>query len=134
MSDRNMCALLALFLLALPSCSRDGGSEAGDVREVTVTMGEFYFQTTDSIFEAGVPYRFVLRNEGQMPHEWAVVPRGDADESRLLFEVEEDDLPPGATVTREFTFHEAGEYDFACYMPGHYEGGMILPVRVRSAG
>ncbi len=96
-------------------------------------MGEFHFETTDTIFEAGVPYRFVLRNEGQMAHEWAVVPRGDSDESRLLFEVEEDDLPAGATVTRVFTFPEAGDYDFSCYMPGHYEGGMVLPVRVRAS-
>jgi uncharacterized cupredoxin-like copper-binding protein len=96
-------------------------------------MGEMSFETTDSVFTAGVPYRMVLRNEGQMPHEWAVVPRGDAEESRLVFEVEEGDLAPGATVIREFTFPEAGEYDFACYMPGHYEGGMVIPVRVRAA-
>lgn len=102
-------------------------------REVTVVLSEFHFATSDTVFKAGVPYRFVLRNEGREAHEWAVVPRGDTDEGNLLFEVEEEDLPSGATVVREFTFAEPGLYDFACYMPGHYSGGMVLPVRVVSA-
>lgn len=133
MNNRNVFAIAALALLSLPACAERGEAETTDAREVTVTMGEFSFETSDSVFEAGVPYRFVLKNEGRMPHEWAVVPRGDADESNLLFEVEEEDLPAGATVVREFTFPEAGEYDFSCYMPGHYEGGMVLPVRVGAA-
>jgi uncharacterized cupredoxin-like copper-binding protein len=120
----------AALLVALPGCAPSGDAASAEAREVTVTMGEFWFESSDSIFTAGVPYRFVLQNVGQMPHEWAVVPRGDVDESRLLFEVEEEELPPGATVVREFTFPEAGEFDFACYLPGHYEGGMVLPIRV----
>lgn len=123
---------VALFA-AVTACGGQADAEPGAAQEVTVRMSEMRFQTTDSVFVAGVPYRFVLRNDGQMAHEWAVVPRGDADESRMLFEVEEEELPPGATVVREFTFPEAGEYDFACFMPGHYEGGMVLPVRVVAA-
>lgn len=103
-------------------------------REVTITMSEFHFSASQEVFEPGVAYRFILKNVGEMPHEWAVVPRGAEDESELLFEVEEDDLPPGATVTRDFTFPEAGEYDFACFMPAHYEGGMVLPVTVSGGG
>lgn len=106
-------------------------SAASDaVREVVITMSEYEFESSDTIFTAGVPYRFVFRNEGREAHEWAVVPRGAKDESELLFEVEEDELPAGATVVREFTFPKPGEYDFACYLPGHYEGGMVLPIRV----
>lgn len=120
-----------LLLAAAAACGR---AEADAPREVTVTMSEFAFSASETEFVAGVPYRFVLRNEGSAPHEWAVVPRGDADESRLLVEVEEEDLPPGATVVHELTFPEAGEYDFACFMAGHYEGGMVLPVRVREGG
>lgn len=124
----------ALTLLALmAACGGQAEAEPEAVREVRVTMGEMWFETTDSVFVAGVPYRFVLENQGQMSHEWAVVPRGDADESRLLFEVEEEDLPPGATVEREFTFPEAGDFDFACFLPGHYQAGMVIPVRVAAA-
>jgi len=123
----------ALALLAAPACGPSAALDAGSARDVTVTMGDFWFETSDSVFVAGTPYRFVLRNQGLMAHEWAVVPRGDADESRMLTEVEEDDLPPGATAVHVFTFADAGEFDFACFLPGHYEGGMVLPVRVRAA-
>lgn len=108
----------------------NGVTTQGSVHEVVITMSEYEFISSDTIFTAGVPYRFVFRNEGQEAHEWAVVPRGAQGESGLVFEVEEDELPAGATVVREFTFPEPGEYDFACYLPGHYEGGMVLPVRV----
>jgi uncharacterized cupredoxin-like copper-binding protein len=103
---------------------------AESVREVVITMSEYEFVSSDTVFTAGVPYRFVFSNEGAEEHEWAVVPRGATDEDNLLFEVEEEDLPPGAAVIREFTFPEPGEYDFACFLPGHYEQGMVLPVRV----
>ena len=122
---------LAGFLFLLPACSSAGADDAGEPREVRVTMGEMFFTTSDTVFEAGVPYRFVLENQGQVAHEWAVVPRGDLDESRLLFEVEEEELQPGATVEREFVFSEPGDYDFSCFLPGHLEGNMVLPVRVQ---
>lgn len=131
MNHRLVRAIGALSLLSTAACARTGEADTPSPREVRVTLSEFAFATSDSVFEAGVPYRFVLVNEGAAAHEWAVVPRGDADEGNLLFEVEEEDLPAGGTHTAEFTFPEAGEYDFACYMPGHYDGGMVLPVRVR---
>lgn len=131
MNHHLLRAITALSLLSAAACARTGEADTPGPREVRVTLSEFAFATSDTVFEAGVPYRFVLVNEGAAAHEWAVVPRGDADEGNLLFEVEEEDLPAGATYTAEFTFPEAGEYDFACYMPGHYDGGMVLPVRVR---
>lgn len=124
-------SIATLSLLSAAACAETGEAGTPGPREVRVTLSEFSFATSDTVFEAGVPYRFVLVNEGAAAHEWAVVPRGDTDEGNLLFEVEEEDLPAGATHTAEFTFPKAGEYDFACYMAGHYTGGMVLPVRVR---
>ena len=43
------------------------------------------------------------------------------------------DLPPGATETLEITFTTpapAGTLELACYVPGHYEAGMHLPIAV----
>jgi uncharacterized cupredoxin-like copper-binding protein len=105
-------------------------AEAEEVREVVVTMSEYEFVSSTTTFTVGVPYRFVFINEGDEEHEWAVVPHGETDEANLLFEVEEEELPSGATLIREFIFPEPGEYDFACFLPGHYEGGMVLPVTV----
>jgi plastocyanin len=121
--------LLPLLLVAAACGVRDDARN-GDAEQVHVRMGEYFFESSQLEFVAGRTYRFVLVNEGAEPHEWAVVPHGDEDESRLLTEVEEEDLPPGATVTHTFTFPQAGTYDFACFLPGHYEAGMVLPVTV----
>lgn len=126
--------VLAGAMFPLGGCIGAAEPASDAVREVTITMSEFHFSSSEEVFQPGVTYRFVLKNVGETPHEWAIVPRGAEDESELLFEVEEEDLPPGATVIREFTFPEAGEYDFACFMPGHYEGGMVRPVTVSAEG
>lgn len=121
-------ARIVLLLASLAGCG--SSTRSAEPEEVTVTMSEFDFVSSRTTFTAGTPYRFVLRNVGAAEHEWAVVPRGAANEEQVLTEVEEDDLPPGATVTAEFTFPKAGEYDFACFVSGHFEAGMKLPVTV----
>lgn len=130
MNARTLAATVAAVGLLLSACAGADAAAEEEPRQVRITMGEMYFTATDTLFEVGVPYRFVLENRGRMAHEWAVVPRGEPDESNLLFEVEEDELPPGAVVEREFVFSEPGEYDISCFLPGHHEGNMILPIRV----
>ena len=52
----------------------------------------------------------------------------------LILEVEEDQLPAGATVTVVVTFpEEAPEeaVEFACHISGHYEGGMHSPITIK---
>ena len=118
-----------MLLAGVAGCSGET-LRAERPQDVAVTLSEFQFASSGSTFKVGVPYRFVLRNTGSVAHEWAVVPRGATDEAALLIEVEEEELPPGATVVQTFTFPEPGEYDFACYMAGHYESGMKLPITV----
>jgi len=122
--------LAGLVALAAGACAAGPPAEDDAPREVDVVMTDFHFALSDSVFVAGVEYRFILQNSGQEAHEWAVVPRGALDEADLLVEVEEEDLPPGATVAFEYTFPAPGEYDFACFMAGHYEAGMVTPIRV----
>lgn len=126
-----LTAGVAVLLGTPAACGPSGGEPAPE--EVTVTLSEFDFGSSRTTFTAGTPYRFVLRNAGTAPHEWAVVPRGAADEQQVLTEVEEDELPPGATAAIEFVFRRAGEYDFACFLPGHFEAGMKLPVTVTAS-
>jgi uncharacterized cupredoxin-like copper-binding protein len=121
--------LFVLLLAAVAGCSGETG-QGESAEEVAVTLSEFAFAASSRTFKAGIPYRFVLRNTGTVAHEWAVVPRGATDEAGLLIEVEEEELPPGATVAQAFTFPAPGEYDFACFMAGHYESGMKLPITV----
>jgi uncharacterized cupredoxin-like copper-binding protein len=121
-----MQRLAAALLVAFTACGR----AIPDAEAVVVDLTEWTFETPRRTFTAGTPYRFVLRNTGTQPHEWVVVPRGDSTETRALVEVEEDRLPAGAAVERTFIFETPGEYDFACFVEGHYEAGMRIPVTV----
>jgi uncharacterized cupredoxin-like copper-binding protein len=123
------CAAAAVLVAAVTGCRAAAADDAARA-EVAVELSEWSFESSRSTFTAGVPYRFQLRNTGAVEHEWAVVPAGAMDESRLLLEVEEDELQPGAAVSETLTFPEAGRYDFVCFLPGHLEAGMRLPVTV----
>lgn len=114
-------------------------------REVTITLTDFKIEASQTGFEAGVPYRFVVTNSGAINHEFMIMPSltqdqmgmgmsmGEMDEMAVAM-IEEDELPPGATKTIEITFQEpapAGTLEFACHVEGHYEAGMKLPITVK---
>lgn len=122
-------ALFGFLFAVVAGCS--GETSPGELpTDVAVTLSEFEFASSSATFKAGVPYRFHLRNAGAGEHEWAVVPGGAMDESGALIEVEEDWLLPGATISRTVIFPGPGRYDFVCFLPGHLEAGMRLPVNV----
>jgi uncharacterized cupredoxin-like copper-binding protein len=129
--------LIALAIPLLAAC----GSTAGGPQEVNVTLSDFKFESSMTNFKVGVPYHFVLKNVGQVPHEIMIMapmeetPDMDMEEmdSMALAHVEADDLPAGATATMDYTFTQAagtGELEFACHVPGHYAAGMKLPITV----
>ncbi|PSQ98850.1 MAG: hypothetical protein BRD48_05710 [Bacteroidetes bacterium QS_9_68_14] len=131
--------LLSASGLAACSPSSDGAASAAGATDasaadtVQVTLSSYAFRAARDTFVAGRPYRFVLENDADIAHEWAVVPRGDTTEANVLTEVEKGNLPAGGRHAVTFTFPEAGAYDFACYMeePGsHYQAGMVEPVTV----
>ena len=123
-------AMVALTLL-LGACGSAGGLANKNPTEVPITLSEFKIESPQTTFTVGTPYRFVIKNEGTTEHDWAVMPRGATDEGQALIQVDEDELPPGATVTQEFTFTQAGDFEFACHVTGHYEAGMLLPITVQ---
>ncbi len=125
-----LTAILAVALL-VGACGSVGGQSSGSPTEVQITLSEFKIESPQTTFTTGTPYRFVIKNEGTIPHDWLVMPRNEIDEGQALVQVDEDELPPGATVTREFTFAEAGDFEFACHVAGHYEAGMLLPITVQ---
>lgn len=130
----NMLRYLALALLVLVVGCQAGASS--DVKEVTITLDEFGYEISQDTFVVGKPYRFVLHNEGEMAHEWVIVPRGAETEEAGIIEIMESELQPGATFSTAYTFLRPGSYDFACYIPGppdHYEEGMVRPIEVVSS-
>ena len=123
-------AVLASALL-VGACASAGGQASGGPTEVQITLSEFKIEASKTTFNTGTAYRFVIKNEGTIAHDWSIMPRGETDESQALVQVDESQLPPGASVTRESTFTQAGDFEFACHVPGHYEAGMLLPITVQ---
>lgn len=111
--------------------------------EVKITLKEFGIQSSMTDFQAGVPYHFVITNDGIVNHEFMIMPpmtenmmgmdMQELDQMALAM-VEEDELTPGTTKSLDFTFAEpapAGTLEFACHTPDHYEQGMKLPITVK---
>ena len=121
--------LLLAAGLVVGACNPAAGP-SGTAQEVQITATEFRFQSSLDTFKAGTPYRFVVKNAGSVAHEWAVTPRGAGGHSNMLVEVPEKDLGAGKTVTKDFTFPRAGQFEVACHLPGHYESGMVLAITV----
>lgn len=119
-----------------------GGQRA---TEVKITLTEFGIKSSMTEFQTGVPYHFVVTNEGAVEHEMMIMPPLMEDQMGMAMDMEEldktalamveaSDLPVGATASFDYTFTEAapdGTLEFACHTPGHYEAGMKLPIIVK---
>lgn len=123
--------VIVVFSFPLIGCAGAPPPAAPGPTEVRITLAEFRIDASQNTFAPGKPYRFIVQNNGRLAHEWMIMPAGEADHMKALFEVKEDDLPPGATVTREYTFAQAGEFEFACRVPGHYQAGQMLRINVK---
>jgi len=49
---------------------------------------------------------------------------------KALAAVSQKELGPGAAKTVEYRFEEKGNFELACHVPGHYEGGMRQDITV----
>lgn len=66
---------------------------------------------------------FVIINKGKDLHEFAVG----------HYAVGEEDMKPGETRTLTLVVLDAGEFETACHIPGHYEVGMFGKLVVKPA-
>ena len=118
---------------------------AGDAsavrRSVDIRMTDaMRFIPDDIRVKRGETVRFVLKNDGVMLHEMVIGTKTVLDEHAALMrkfpEMEHDEpymahVPPGKTGEIVWHFNRAGEFDFACLIPGHYEAGMVGRIVVR---
>jgi uncharacterized cupredoxin-like copper-binding protein len=107
---------------------RAEASSAAQARAVTVRVVLRDFTVSMSIHRlpAGTPIRFIITNRGQAMHE-TVLERAGADDKALEVrgkEYEADDIAPGTMRTVTWSIPQAGRYQLACHMPGHYQMGM----------
>lgn len=92
--------------------------------------------------QQGETVRFTVRNAGKLLHETVLGTKPGLREHYEVMkkfpDMEHDEphmvhLKPGQTGEMVWQFTKAGEFYFACLMPGHYDAGMIGKVIVEPA-
>ena len=113
------------------------GGAAAQSRTVEIAMqegdGQMSFAPAVITVTKGEQVRFHLRNAGELDHEFMV---GTAEEigehaemMKAMPEMKHDSpyarrFAPKASGSIVMKFTAAGEFDFACLIPGHMEAGM----------
>jgi uncharacterized cupredoxin-like copper-binding protein len=91
----------------------------------------------------GETVKFVVRNTGKVMHEFVIGTKAEnAKHAELMVKfpnMEHDEpymahVPPGKTGEIVWTFNRAGEFEFACLIAGHYQGGMVGTILVATGG
>lgn len=112
--------------------------EPGDpkirARTIAVTMNdEMRFTPNRFIIAKGETIRFEVKNAGKLKHEMVLGTLQELKEHAELMqkfpEMEHDDpnavgVEPGKTGVLLWKFSKAGEFDFGCLVPGHFEANM----------
>jgi uncharacterized cupredoxin-like copper-binding protein len=110
-------------------------------RTIEIRMGDdMRFAPARLEVKLGETVRLVALNRGRVMHEIVI---GTAQELRAHAELmrkhpsmEHDEpymahVSPGKRGQIVWTFNRAGEFEFACLIPGHFEAGMIGRIVVR---
>lgn len=110
-------------------------------RTVEVDMGDsMRFKPERIEIKRGETIRFVVHNNGQVKHEMVLGTMTELKKHAALMvkfpEMEHDDpnavsVEAGKTAEFAWTFTKAGNFDFACLVPGHFEAGMKGKIVVR---
>jgi uncharacterized cupredoxin-like copper-binding protein len=115
--------------------------EAKDIkRTVEIAMSDdMRFSPSRIEVKQGETVRFVLRNRGKVPHEMVIGTASSLEDHAAMMrkspgmEHEEPHMAhvaPGRTGELVWKFNRAGDFDFACLVPGHFQAGMVGTIRV----
>ncbi len=146
MNSRSLPRLpaLALALATLAGIAQASGNHAADVgkpgiaakvtRTVQVDMSDAMRFTPSSIqVKQGETVRLVVKNSGRLPHELVIGSAQDlqAHEAQMkqhpgMVHADENlvSVAPGQTGELLWQFTRAGQIEFACLQPGHFDAGM----------
>ncbi|MFZ5679167.1 MAG: cupredoxin domain-containing protein [Pseudomonadota bacterium] len=122
--------------------------EPGDpkkpARVVQVTMGEMdgkmMFMPAKVEVKKGEQIKFVLRNNGELDHEFILATTAEnlkhGEAMKKSPDMEHDDpngkrLAPKKADEIVWKFTKAGEFEYGCLIPGHREAGMIGTIIVK---
>ena len=94
----------------------------------------------DITVKRGQTVRFAVRNDGKVMHEMVIGTMAElkqhAELMRKFPNMEHDEpymahVPPGKEGEIVWQFTQAGEFHYACLIPGHMEAGMIAKITVK---
>ncbi|MFJ4155602.1 plastocyanin/azurin family copper-binding protein [Pseudomonas sp. NPDC089752] len=150
----------AVALVSLPTLA-DGGKNfafgepalaANANRTVEVVLKDIAFEPKSLHVKAGETVRFVLINEGQLPHEFNLGDKAMHVEHQKEMIAMQGKLftagmnhegmdhghmghghdagntvlvQPGQRAELTWTFRQSAPIEFACNVPGHYQAGMV---------
>jgi uncharacterized cupredoxin-like copper-binding protein len=117
---------------------------AGDREQITRTIevgmsDQMRFSPDQLEVKQGETIRFVHRNEGKMMHEFVLGTLKELDAHAAMmvkFPGMQHDEPymahvgPGQGGEIIWTFNQAGDFEFASLIAGHYQAGMVGQIRV----
>jgi uncharacterized cupredoxin-like copper-binding protein len=118
------------------------GKAAKVTRTVEIDMTDaMRFKPSSVAVKQGETIRFVVKNSGQLKHEFVLGTEKELKEHYEVMkkfpEMEHADpnmvtVAPGKTGEVIWQFTKSGTVDFGCLQPGHYDAGMKGAVQVAS--
>ena len=117
---------------------------AGDAKAVTRTIevrmsDEMRFSPAVIEVREGETLRLVHRNGGKQLHEFVLGTQAELEAHAALMQkfpnMEHDEpymahVGPGKRSEMIWNFNRAGEFEFACLIPGHFQAGMVGKIKV----
>lgn len=159
-STRFSALAVAIVMAAAPAAAGEGpaghghgdeyaygepGNPKGEARTITVTMdekdnGRMVFKPSALTVHRGEQVRFVFRNHGNLDHEFVLGTPAEIEKHAEMMRkspgMEHEDpnserVKAGGKDELVWRFTKAGEFAFACPIPGHMESGMVGTITVR---
>ncbi len=116
-------------------------ARAGQNRSSDVPMSDGrHAMAGDIVVKRGETIRFLVRNDGKLMHEMVIGTmkelQAHAEMMRKFPEMEHEEahmthVAPGKQGEVVWQFTRAGEFHYACLVPGHMEAGMIAKITVK---
>jgi uncharacterized cupredoxin-like copper-binding protein len=123
--------------------ARPAEASAADQVLQVVALDQLAFDPAVIDVVVGQTIAFEVTNSGATAHEFMLAPAtmqghheaqmGQAHGQMMVDSPHAVTLEPGETKSITMRFMREGELEYACHVPGHYEGGMVGTVTVRDA-
>jgi uncharacterized cupredoxin-like copper-binding protein len=117
-----------------------GGDASAVTRTIEITMLDTMRFVPDQLtIKQGEVVRLKVKNSGKVMHELVIGTKQELDTHAEMMKkhpnMEHDEpymahVSPGKSADIIWNFNRAGQFDFACLLPGHYSAGMVGKITV----